>query len=176
MNAKKIRVFVDMDGTIADLYSIKNYLTEMYKEDFFYSLPAYRNTLEAIILFKLKHPEIPCSTLSSAMSENPGTVPGKNYWLDRNIPADVRFERIFTEYGKPKADFIKGGISSNDYLLDDHSPNLIQWENAGGTGIKVINQINGSGIKWKKQSISYLDPPQETVAKIERIVLFNAPS
>lgn len=173
---KTPRVFIDMDGTIVDIYSIENYLTKMYQEDFFYSLPTYKNTLEAVILFMRKHPDIECATLSSAMSENPGTIPGKNHWLDQKIPADIRFGRIFTEYGRPKSDFIKGGISSSDYLLDDHSPNLIQWEEAGGTGIKVLNQINGSGIKWKKQSISYLDKPQETVAKIERIVLFHAPS
>lgn len=37
---------------------------------------------------------------------------------------------------------LKREITKLDVLLDDYAPNLVNWEKAGGTAIKVINGIN----------------------------------
>ena len=44
-------------------------------------------------------------------------------------------------------------IDEDDILLDDYSKNLIEWVEAGGTAIKVRNNINCSGKTWKGDTI-----------------------
>lgn len=167
------RVFWDMDGTLVNPFDIPDYLQKMNESyEFFFNLPEYKNMLGALILFVEKHSDKIPSKILSAGNGNPGCLPGKDFWLDTKIPnsTNVKIERIYTEIGKPKAAFIEGGIGPGDYLIDDFSKNLLEWEAHGGTGIKLINQINGSGKNWNKACVNIQDEPEAILAQIEKII------
>lgn len=53
-----------------------------------------------------------------------------------------------------KSLFVKRALTRNDILLDDYQPNLIEWERAGGTSVKVLNGVN-SLKTWRGR---YIDP------------------
>ena len=59
----------------------------------------------------------------------------KMKWLDKYIPEIDAYHRFFTICGTSKSEAIKD-LSSNDILLDDHSPNLNEWIEAGGESHK----------------------------------------
>ena len=40
-------------------------------------------------------------------------------------------------------------LTKEDVLVDDHTPNLIEGEAAGGTGVKWLNGINGNGGRFE---------------------------
>ena len=56
-------------------------------------------------------------------------------------------------------------IDKNSYLLDDYTKNLIEWESAGGVGIKRLTKVadNSTG-KWKGLAIRQLAELAEAVA------------
>ena len=71
----------------------------------------------------------------------------KEAWLLQHFGFDP-LGCFFPRVGKSKAEYIKsfyGEITKDDFLIDDYSANLVDWENAGGTGLKLINEINGRG-------------------------------
>lgn len=43
---------------------------------------------------------------------------------------------------------LRSKITHMDILLDDYMPNLIKWKEAGGTAVKVINDINSTTDKF----------------------------
>ena len=78
----------------------------------------------------------------------------KNEWLDEVLPEIGKSHRIFIPNGEDKTKYVPGGLSPMDFLLDDYTKNLNDWENAGGTGIKVLNGINSTKGTWKGPRIS----------------------
>lgn len=82
-------------------------------------------------------------------------------------------KRIFVKYNDNKKDYIDGGITSSDYLIDDYTKNLIDWKNAGGTGIKYLNGINHTNKTWegfllKNSENLYTDLEQILVNDIDK--------
>ncbi len=78
--------------------------------------------------------------------------------------------RIWVPKGGCKADAIRNRLgrelNEDDILLDDHTANLVDWENAGGMAFKVLNGCNGQGEKWQGRRMSLdghvqLAPPKE---------------
>lgn len=127
-------LFLDMDGTIGDLYSVKNWLDYLIAED----TTPYR---EAKLL--LNEEEIAwlqnwiaqgndigiISWLSKNGSRkyNAAVRSAKIRWLKKNLPLPYAKIHI-VKYGTPKSRFgAKGNI-----LIDDEERNLIEWRKAGG--------------------------------------------
>lgn len=137
------RLFVDMDGTIA-VFDKGAPLERIQKEGYFKNRPLMNNVIEAIKLIVNKG-TVEVFILSSVFEDN-HSVADKNYWLNNNLPEIDEEHRIFNPISKNKTESIKGKITSEDYLLDDFSFNLHRWT---GTGIKVLNGINGSHKTWK---------------------------
>lgn len=55
---------------------------------------------------------------------------------------------------------LKREITKFDVLLDDYTPNLENWQKAGGTAVKVVNEINSSSndfpcisVAWQSEGI-----------------------
>ena len=40
-------------------------------------------------------------------------------------------------------------LCAADILIDDHTPNLHRWEEAGGIGVKWLNEINGNNGRFE---------------------------
>jgi len=95
-------------------------------------------------LFMQQHPDVEVYVISSCI-DSPFCTREKNKWLDQhlNIPAD---HRIFPPVGAAKADYIPGGVSKDDFLLDDYNRGLNQFMYDGGSAIKCHNNINQQGL------------------------------
>ena len=63
-------------------------------------------------------------------------VMDKIIWIQKNLPAIPLENIIIVPYHESKLDYIKGNIDKSYTLIDDYSPNLIEWEQAGGNAIK----------------------------------------
>ena len=167
----KKRIFFDMDGVLARFYDQAKYLERMWEKDFFWLLEPYTNTIELVrSLIKETDAEIfilsACNPGSSAMEE-------KERWLDLFLPEIAKENRVFCFVGENKAEKVPGGITKNDFLIDDYTHNLLQWKEAGGTGIKFINNVNGLGLKgpeWTGAKIAYDDTAFTNVEAIKEII------
>ena len=165
-----IRIFVDMDGTLARFHDEVKYLERMWEEGFFKELKPFEEIVDSIHILKRDNPEAEIFILSAAIEgEPPYCQQQKHEWLDRYLPEIDRSHRIFTEIGKPKADYIEGGISATDILIDDYNKGLEEWEKSGGTAVKCVNNINHKGLVgplWEGKLIHNDDFPSAIASDI----------
>mgnify|MGYP002512213969 CR=1 FL=1 len=143
---EKQRIFVDMDGTLAVFHPVDE-LETLYEKGYFLNLEPQKNVLAAIRELTVNHTEIEVNILSAYLSDSPYALQEKNEWLDRFLPEIDRDHRIFVPCGTDKKEGIRGGIRENDFLLDDYTKNLNEWQ-PPARGIKLLNGINHSRGTW----------------------------
>lgn len=144
--AKK-RLLVDMDGTLARFHDQANYLERMFEKDFFRELEPFTNMVEGVRQFMQEHPDVDVFIVSArVIGEPPYCEVEKNAWLDRYLPEIDREHRIFTDIGHSKAEYLPGGATKDDYLLDDYNKGLNLFMYDGGSVIKCHNNINQRGL------------------------------
>lgn len=174
----KKRLLVDMDGTLARFHDEANYLECMYEKGFFESLKPFDNMLEAIRILTTEYKDIDVIICSAAV-ESPYCCDEKNAWLDRYLPEIPSDKRLFTSIGKSKAEYLTGGVSKDDYLLDDYNRGLYQFMHSGGSAIKCHNNINqkGTGMyggergyMWDGPMIHTSDSPGLIAAELAQIM------
>lgn len=138
-----IRVYFDMDGTIAKWRDVS--IEETRKPGYFADLEPEMELLDfmrdAIKLGENIY------ILSSYYTDTRALLEKKK-WLDRYLPEIDSAHCLFVPYGKTnKTEFLVGmlhrKLSKADILVDDHTPNLQCWEEAGGLGVKWLNGLNG---------------------------------
>lgn len=173
----KPRLFVDMDGTLAewrpislkiendeDRFIVLSKLNEILLTPGYYeSLKPNTNLVNAINRLV---GTFDIYILSCAIEKEgiPNPAIEKRKWLDKYLPGIDEKHRIFVPDGKNKADYIPEGIKRTDYLLDDFTKNLLEFKEAGGEGIKALNLVNGNYGKWTGNSINiFLD--SETISE-----------
>ena len=127
-----MRICFDMDGTIADLYSVENWLSDLraentrpYKEA---KVMVNMNSLAKALnkLQKEGHEIVVISWLSKCGSAeyDKAVAEVKKAWLRKHL-GSVKFDEInIVKYGTPKSLFCK---SSADVLFDDEEPNRNNW-------------------------------------------------
>lgn len=144
----KIRIFVDMDGTLARFHDEQLYLERMFEKGFFIGLKPFDNAVEAIKHIIDNHPNVDVYVLSTAIT-TPYCITEKNAWLDKYLPNVDKEHRILMESSAGfKSLCVPGNymykddngkyhikISENDILIDDYNKNLEGWERDGGTAI-----------------------------------------
>lgn len=127
-----MKICFDMDGTIANLYGVENWLQYLIAEDVkpyaeakvllnMNSLARVLNRLQA-----QGHKIVVISWLSKSGSEdyNARVTEVKKAWLKKHLRS-VQFDEInIVKYGTNKAQFAK---SENDILFDDEKPNRDGW-------------------------------------------------
>lgn len=133
-----MRYFVDMDGTLAVYPQEEGRWWE--RPGIFAEMEPQEKVIEAVKRIMEAGHEV--YTLSAYNREFPGTVDEKNYWLDKYLPELSYDNRIYTLVGDKKTDYVPGGVTENDVLLDDYNENLEAWAEAGGIGVKLLNGIN----------------------------------
>lgn len=192
----KPRLFVDMDGTLAEwrnihfdfenpedicLETLLKKLDEvLYLPGYFRTLKPYENVLQAIRDI-IDDGEIDVYILSCYKAPKNGVNPmlEKNNWLDHYLPEIDDNHRIFVPDGHNKTVYIPGGLKENDYLLDDYTKNLLDFEtsldvnelNYQGKAIKLLNNVNESKGTWQGSKVSYESKPSELARDISNIVL-----
>lgn len=146
----RLRLFVDMDGTLAEFRSVDT-LETLYEKGYFAELRPQETVVEGIKTFMNENQAAEVFILSSVLTDSPYAAAEKEAWLDRYLPEIDTQHRIFVPCGSPKSAFVPEGIKKSDVLLDDYSQNLHEWK---GKGIKLMNGINGTRGSWQGARIS----------------------
>ena len=157
-----IKIFLDLDGTLAR-FNVRNALERFDKEEgFFARLKAYKNIEVVNELAKTNNLFI------ISASPNEQADKDKMIWLEKYLP-NINVENItICRLGQNKAQIIqdKYNITINEqcYLLDDYTKNLIEWENFGGTGIKRLTTVADNSRKiWQGLVLKHLEELQRVV-------------
>ncbi len=151
------RIFVDMDGVLAKFNHVQSE-EELYEKGYFANLEPLPTVVDGMKRYIKENPDKDIYILSAYLTESPYALQEKNEWLDRYLPEISSDHRIFCPCGKPKADYIIGGIQKTDILIDDYTKNLEQWKQQGGIGVKLLNGINHTRGTWQGYSMDYREP------------------
>lgn len=125
-------IFFDMDGTIADLYGVDNWLDYLIASDtlpYAVAKPLLRLNSLARILNRLQREGYRIGVISwlskSGTEEyNNAVTEVKKNWLKKHL-ASVHFDEInIVKYGTPKQMFAR---TENDILFDDEEKNRNNW-------------------------------------------------
>ena len=132
MKNLNITINFDMDGTIADLYGVENWLDYLIAEDttpYAVATPLLRLSALARKLNALQRNGYNLAVISwlskSGSSEyNERVTAVKMAWLAKHLPS-VHWDRItIVPYGTPKENFC---FSPADILFDDEERNRNNW-------------------------------------------------
>lgn len=147
MATEKVRLFVDMDGTLAEWRPSKS-LEELCEDGYFRSLHPYTNVVHAVRKIIKEHSDlVEVFILSAYLTDSKSALSDKNAWLDLYLPEIDAAHRVFTPCGTDKSKAVPGGIKDTDRLLDDYTVNLFDWC-PPGFGIKLLNGINDTHKSW----------------------------
>lgn len=125
-------IFFDMDGTIADLYGVENWLDYLIASDtlpYAIAKPLLKLNSLARVLNRLQREGYRIgiiSWLSKSGTEeyNNAVTETKKNWLKKHL-ASVHFDEInIVKYGTPKQVFAR---TENDILFDDEEKNRNNW-------------------------------------------------
>ena len=132
MKELNITINFDMDGTIADLYGVENWLDYLINENTFpyaNAKPLVRLNLLARRLNTLQRNGYNIAVISwlskSGTEEyNRAVTEVKMAWLKKHLPS-VNWDRItIVPYGTPKENFCNNPL---DVLFDDEERNRTNW-------------------------------------------------
>ena len=132
MKEMNITINFDMDGTIADLYGVENWLDHLIAENTFpyaNAKPLVRLNLLARRLNALQRNGYNIAVISwlskSGTEEyNRAVTEVKKAWLKKHLPS-VNWDRItIVPYGTPKENFCNNPL---DVLFDDEERNRVNW-------------------------------------------------
>ena len=135
-------IFFDMDGTIADLYGVENWLEYLINSDeypYMNAKPLVNLNSLARILNRLQKSGYRIGIISwlaknSNNEYDEKVTAAKVKWLKKHL-ASVQFDEInIVNYGTPKETF----NNNNDILFDDEEPNRNNWT---GRAFNVNNII-----------------------------------
>ena len=137
-------IYFDMDGTIADLYGVENWLEMLQNYDTF----PYENaavmlnmSLLARYLNKLQKNGYSIGIISWTSKNgtdiyNAEIAYAKLMWLFNHLKSVFWDEIHIVDYGTPKNDFLK---NDNDILFDDEEQNRINWTGKAYPPEKIID-------------------------------------
>lgn len=151
----KPRYFFDMDGVLFKFDNSLTSLEPLYEEGYFKHLPTHRLAIQCMQELLNEGPE-QVYVLSHYISSN--AYNEKLEVLQEIFPDLDIHNIILVPYGENKSDYVPIAVKENDYLIDDHTPNLEQWKDSGGKAIKFVNDINDRKDTWKGSRIEYDDP------------------
>lgn len=126
-------IWFDMDGTIANLYAVENWLAKLQEHDVSpYTEAEVMHNMSQLARLLNKVQAIGYEIgIISWLSKNPtsdynkAVTNAKLNWLSLHLKS-VRFNEInIVSYGTPKSNFMK---TENDILFDDEEPNRTAWK------------------------------------------------
>lgn len=124
-----MKIYLDMDGTIADLYGVDNWLDDIVNNNDRPYRIAKRMVNEQVLinLVKLGYELGIVSWLAKNSNKEYDKMVrnAKREWLKENFP-NIHFAEIhIVKYGTPKSRVIK---EKNGILFDDEKPNREEWK------------------------------------------------
>ena len=141
-------IFLDMDGTIANLYGVENWLDYLIAKDetpYREAKPLIRMATLARLLNSIQkngHKIGIVSWLAKNSTEEYDikVTNAKLEWLNTHLKS-VQFDEIhIVKYGTPKSTFSN---NINDILFDDEEPNRNEWEGIAYDVNNIIEILKG---------------------------------
>lgn len=183
-NQKK-RLFVDMDGTLAEFKKIvvevdtfeeaknvKERTYEILKQDgYYFNLNPLPNVVDAVKKLIKEDNNIEVYILSAVIPDSPAQK-DKNAWLDKYLPELPKENRIFCPDGSDKTKFVPSGLRPDDFLLDDYTHNLSSWQ-PPARGIKLLNGINHTKGTWQHERLNAEHSGAELARDVKAIIHEN---
>ena len=140
-------IWFDMDGTIADLYGVENWLPMLRASDptpYMVAKPLTRLSRLARVLNKLQHMGYEVGVISwlsktGTPAYNAAVTAAKYAWLAKHLPS-VDFDEIhIVPYGMPKQEYKR---TPADILFDDEERNRINWGGNAYTEQEIFEVLN----------------------------------
>ena len=143
-----MNIFFDMDGTIANLYGVDNWLDMLIDKDptpYSIAKPLVNLSRLARALNRLQlvgHKVCVITWLSKASTPEYDALvtSAKMVWLHKHLPSVVWDEIKIVPYGTNKWDLCKGGI-----LFDDETRNREQWGEKSYEPHKIFEILKNLG-------------------------------
>ena len=141
-------IFFDMDGTIADLYGVENWLDYLIAKDalpYEIAKPLLRLNALARVLNRLQKEGYRIGIISwlaknSTENYDEDVTRAKREWLKKHL-ASVDFNEInIVKYGTPKQTFAK---TDEDILFDDEEKNRKEWTGKAFDVNEIIEILKG---------------------------------
>ena len=141
-------IYFDMDGTIANLYGVENWLPKLQNEDaspYTDAKPLVKLSTLARLLNKAQrngHKIGIVSWLAKNSTENydEKVTNAKIEWLNTHLKS-VQFDEIrIGKYGTPKSTMVD---DKNGILFDDEEPNRIEWKGTSHNVDSIIETLKG---------------------------------
>ena len=141
-------IYFDMDGTIADLYAVENWLEKLRAEDsspYFGATPLLRMCVLARLLNRLQRDGYRLGIVSwlakfGSEEYNEAVIEAKMKWLNTHLKS-VRFDEIhIVKYGTPKASVVE---DTNGILFDDEERNRRDWKGVAYDVDNIIGILKG---------------------------------
>lgn len=141
-------IFFDMDGTIADLYGVENWLDYLINSDpspYKNAKPLLNLNSLARILNRLQRTGCHIGIISwlsknSTESYDEAVTQAKKAWLNKHL-ASVRFDEIhIVSYGTPKEIFAH---NKQDILFDDEEKNRLNWTGKAYNVESILEILKG---------------------------------
>ena len=124
-------IWFDMDGTIADLYGVKDWLPKLRNHDatpYVDAMPLIRLCTFARVLHKLQDKGYYIGIISwlskdKSVSYAEEVTKAKEKWLAQHLPSVFWDEIHIIPYGTPKSTYAR----AKDILFDDEFNNREEW-------------------------------------------------
>lgn len=142
-----ITIWFDMDGTIADLYAVNNWLNDLRAEQtrpYELAKPLLHFATFARTLHRLQQAgyKIGIITWGSKMASAPFNMAveqAKRQWLKKHLPSVIWDDFQFFPYGTNKNSVNSG----NDILFDDEENNRNSWQGLAYEPNEIKNVVKG---------------------------------
>lgn len=141
-------IYFDMDGTIANLYGVENWLDYLRNNDetpYTIAEPLVRLASLARVLNNLQRKGYKIGIISwlaknSSTDYDEKVTKAKRAWLNKHLHS-VTFDEInIVTYGTPKQRFAK---TNNDILFDDEAKNRNDWTGKAFDVTNIIETLRG---------------------------------
>lgn len=134
---KRLIIYCDMDGVLADFDAMPNAVAR-YKneENFFFNLEPIETNINAIKELIKKGYQV--KILSKSPHEKADY--DKRLWLEKYLP-QIKIENIiFARPHEKKIDFVNEFEKSFSLLLDDYEKNIDEWREQNGIALTITKE------------------------------------
>lgn len=142
-------IYFDMDGTIADFYSVPNWLDYLDRQDttpYEIAKPMFNFSAFARLLHRVQAKGHRIGIIS-ALSRSGDDIfhnhiqEAKRKWLAQHLPSVAWNEIIFVPYGSNKNESTPIPTNHNKVLFDDEAKNRAEWQGLALSQENLLDEL-----------------------------------